>query len=604
MMSSTSRLMNVRLRRSWIFALLWVSGCYPVSKRQSGLSTDLSKSHQTVTESVERAYHPSLTMAAEHTIVVAKDDLLDCEPPRRSAQSIPFTLLLNPQRLISSSHKIQRLKHWSTWLQTQRVEFAIELDQYPDTVQTLRGYRESLDLMLTRLGWSLGRAPLRAWYTSQVLERSSNEESQDVISDAQGLSWGWLPIHHLKPSKNVSVLSEEMSAKSDDTAQRCKALLSQLYPESGSTSKPHPLSLVAQSWLSPGLRLLKAPRPPISRTCIRLFDLDQQSLKVDQSNLGQDASRWHIVLRELSARPEKTKEMTTNGVRYLTLPLPTSPHLLPLDWNHQTLKKLWEKRELWWGAQGCWHTVSQDVIQAPLSGIKTRWVDLIPKYQTTSTLSVERWRNPQEVIPQLTSRVGLEWENLHQVDVSVRGVIAALIPPQQTVRLRANAPSIAALWSRGAARAFVLAGITSIPIYEALAQLSSDPVIHKLALSSNSSVGPFIYLPRDSSIPPPDWSRSAQNLLQIAQRSQQKFRDGDLITLEATMTDARHLLGSPSQFPTDQRGLLKERLSRFLRTFTTDQGRALNAGGTISFEGGPWLGEQHHRVTAPLTHLP
>jgi hypothetical protein len=369
MMSGTSRLMSVRLRRSWIFALLWLSGCHPISKRH-GLSPEISKSHLTVTEASERAYHPSLTMAAEHTIVIAKDDLLDCEPPRRADQAIPFTLLLNPQRLTSSSHKIQQLKHWSTWLQAQRVEFAIELDQSPDTVQALRGHRESLDLMLTRLGWSLGRDPLRAWYTSQGRERSSNEESQDVIADAQYLSWGWLPIHHLEPSKNVSVLSSEISAKPDDTAQRCKALLSQLYPGSGSTSKPHPLSLVAQSWLSPGLRLIKAPRPPISRTCIRLFDLDQQSLKVDQSNLGRDASRWHIVLRQISSRPDKTKEMTANGVRYLTLPLPTSPHLLPLDWNHQTLAKLWEKRELWWGAQGCWHTVSQDVIQAPLSELK------------------------------------------------------------------------------------------------------------------------------------------------------------------------------------------------------------------------------------------
>ena len=581
---------------------------------------------------------------------LARSDLLRCAPPTDVKDSpIQLTLILNPQGIeddhaTSATHNsnlLSALNRWAAWLQTRRVTFAIEVsaDEEVNTAQ-LEQRRAQLERLLRRAGWPLGQPPLRAWYRAS--HGSLPHDAQEHKSSSVGapklslLEGGWLPLHQLTPRAQVRWIKvarretsrHETPRHSSETCDQLTQALSQLSSVTTRASAPSIADLIEES---SGLRLIKAPRPAISSACARLFSFSDDDVKSERAESGEELPRWHLVLRRLEratgAQESGAREESVTHAEYLTLPVPLDPLDTPLDAHSTPLKTLWARRDLWWGAQGCWQRVDGASLHSPISQTTRRWYNLnaqAPQIGSARPLEISQWRAPRSDLSLSSPQFALERESSYQVGLNARGVVSSLLGPQQMIPQWSTAPLLAALWSRGRARAFLLASVAPLAPHEALAQLSGDHAVSRVAFETYISLGPVLYLPHDGETPPPHWLAHAQPLLKAvnsahqraeshqedrpqgeSHRAHQLLRDGDLITMGGSTVDARWLLGEPSMTSATERALLKERLARFLSVITPlPERRRLNPGETIIHRGGPWLGVQRHRVTAPPNLLP
>lgn len=601
--------MTSPLIRSWRPRLLLIIGvgllgCGSAEQRRVDLPL-------TQAQIAEKEMWSELTelLSLSQPIALGDASILKCAPPQTASSSaLPLTLLLDPQEIVVDSALEASLRRWASWLQRKRVTFALKIDDtHSYSVDQLEELRVLLDVTLRRLGWPLGRPPLRAWDTPPPSRPAPRAKSLSLLEA------GWLPLHQLSRSTQVthvkleSIGPRDLSRSGGDPTEplsqetQCQALLKRLSQLEVETSVK-PLGQVAASVLSPGLRLIKAPRPPISKTCAQLFGLNEHLIKRDRDDRD---IRWHLVLRRLSrALTQVTSEREKSDVHneYLTLPLPLNSSSLP-SITDPVLSALWERRDLWWGAQGCWHQVRDDELSVPLTEDERRWVNL--RSETSSRAISMPWLSPHAPLSQVLPALALERESLYPLKVSTRGVISAILDAGQPIPQRAAPPRLVALWSRGAPRGFLLGGITSLTPYEALAQLSGDQALYQVALRGHTSLGPVLYLPRDGRTPPPGWRVKGLKLLGMLNQAGARLSEGDLVTIDAELTDARWLLGEPTQGLQDSTSIFKERLTRLLSTKDERSfGTSVSAGEALTFRGGPWLGVQRHQVTAPLALLP
>ena len=425
----------------------------------------------------------------------------------------------------------------------------------------------------------------RVWYDS-----SGRSHAKTLINQ------GWLPLNMIiSPWGAVQIGISGLGPPSKD---RCRRLTSSLV-KSEADREFLPIWEAISSVNNEGVRIIKSKRPVISSSCLKLFDLPMTLIDVDRAG-EEEQSRWSLVIKTQAQGVGKEPVM-------VTLPLPISPSTLPVDWREGgALAQLWSKRQLWWGAEGCWRYVKHADLSVPLPSKLTRWVNLSKNYPPRVITAFE-WLIPSASFNQMTTYQAGEREQAVGLSIETQGVVGSHFGRDDTLPLRTFTPSLSGIWDdhQKTFVAYAMVSVTSLVPYETLAQISGEQKVHRMAFAQGTSLGAFLFVPRKPYHAPVDWRTDEVALLKLSEEHASTLEEGDVVTTGLHAVDAYSLLGEPSLFEGGKRGLLKERLARGLRmTNETIEMEEPKPGQAEVIYGGPWLGQQSHRVVAPISQLP
>lgn len=547
--------------------------------------------------------------------VILDDRAFDCDPQRlktlKSSLSSP-TVFTNATRLSQlAARRPKTVNIWLDWLEAQGGEIALLMSTGSEA-DGLETHRDALRQTLLRLGRSDRKPPLRAQLTHSSLKKTTlYDPSWLHIQDDQLFS-------HLHRQETSVAESERTSEKTSEDKRietnRCDRLILD-YQQQERSAAVTPIRELYEQTVNAGVRLLRAPRAPISAACLKLFALDPMTSSESDPDPTRPVTRWHLVLKRLAPNPGDNSP----SPRYLTLPLPHVGEGIP-RWGLKegTLEQLWSKRALWWGARGCWQEVSLNQVQPPLGHYSGHWRHhLSYKGRRTSSrapytklfqTTVQEWLAPTSDIGLISRERAALSEDERGLSLALRGVLETATPPHHLLKHRLSSARLAALWSgdREGHSPFPSAyfGVLLLPYlsYEALLQLSDDRGLFELAYQRRS-LAPLVFVPQN----PQDhrlMGKRGEELRERLADHLDQLQRGDIFTAEETPVDAWRRLGTPSLFE-DAKSILKERLSLFLRDQSPHEGqRLIIPGEVITSRLGPWLGEQRLKTTLPPTLLP
>jgi hypothetical protein len=140
--------------------------------------------------------------------------------------------------------------------------------------------------------------------------------------------------------------------------------------------------------------------------------------------------------------------------------------------------------------------------------------------------------------------------------------------------------------------------------YEAMLQLRGDQRLFELAYERKSTsslllvVSPKKKLAKTQQI----HTQVLSNALKV---HRSKLKVGDLLSTEVTPVNAWRMMNEPSRFQSSRYGVLKERLTWYLRTIPEDlKPQLYHPGRALIHDHGMWFGRQSMRSLFSLDQLP
>jgi hypothetical protein len=524
------------------------------------------------------------------------DQLFDCnlnELDRSSKVPLnPFAVLVNQKRLLRAIAKNKaKVSLWLDWIEAKNGDLILLVEGSSNEVN-LEEARVDLIRALDRLKRGIRRPPLRVWFAT-----TSDQEVQESSLT------GWLKLQR-KAVKLVGTLSE------DDQVDQCPALFEAIQFSPSKGKQLQSLKRLYEQEHSLGLRLLRAPRDVTSKACLKLFELDH--IHLDKDELDQNGVGWHLMLRELVGSND------TEEPRYLTLPLPITASQMPI-WKSDpgVLDQMWRKRALWWGAQACWREVKVSEIASAIPPKAHRWLHQV-EFDQQNGMSPKLfksknsvWAAPISSTIALTKDQALEREFLYKIDLDVRGVLHSILDPAKMVVQRFTSPRIIGLWmgelnadKQPIFSAYLKGILTPYIPYEALLQLRGGQRLFELAYERKSTsslllvLSPKKKLARTQQI----HTQALSNALKVHRA---KLKVGDLLSTEVTPINAWRMMNEPSRFESSRYGVLKERLTWYLRTLPAHlKPQLYHPGRALIYDHGVWFGRQSMRSLFSLDQLP
>jgi hypothetical protein len=532
--------------------------------------------------------------STEHILIT--DQIFDCNlkdfDRRLKGPLNPFAVLVNQKRLLRAISKNKaKVSLWLDWIEAKNGDLTLLVEESSSEIN-LEEARVDLIRALDRLERGIRRPPLRVWFAT-----SATQEVKE--SDLTG----WLQLRG-KVAKLVGTLS------GGDQVDQCPALFEAIQSRSITGEQLKSLRGLYEQGHSLGLRLLRAPRDMTSQACLKLFELDRISL--GKGELDQNGVGWHLVLREFIGSDD------TQEPRYLTLPLPITANQIP-NWKsgQGVLDQMWRKRALWWGAQSCWREVKVSEIASAIPQKAHRWLHQIEFEQKKgmspklfkSTNSV--WAGPISSTVALTKDQALEREFLHKIDLGVRGVIHSILGPATMVVQRFTSPRMIGLWmgelnadKQPVFSAYLKGILTPYLPYEAMLQLRGDQRLFELAYERKSTSSLLLVLSPKKKLAKTQQIHT-QALSNMLKNHRSKLKVGDLLSTEVTPVNAWRMMNEPSRFQSSRYGVLKERLTWYLRTIPDHlKPQLYHPGRALIYDHGMWFGRQSMRSLFSLDQLP